>query len=73
MPKMDGIEATNIIRSPESNVIDHNIPIIAVTAHAMKGDKERFLAAGMNDYIAKPFRMEQLYSVITKYINRIGE
>ena len=73
MPKMDGIEATNIIRSPESNVMDHRIPIIAVTAHAMKGDKERFLAAGMNDYIAKPFRMEQLYTVITKHLNSIDE
>ena len=73
MPKMDGIEATNIIRSPESNVIDHHIPIIAVTAHAMKGDKERFLSAGMNDYVAKPFRMEQLYTVITKHLNRTNE
>jgi len=68
MPKMDGIEATGIIRNPKSKVINHQVPIIAMTAHAMKGDRERFIAAGMNDYIAKPFRMEQLYAVVTKYI-----
>ena len=54
MPMMDGLEATRQIRNPQSNVPNHKIPIIAMTASAMKGDRERCLEAGMNDYLAKP-------------------
>ena len=54
MPVMDGLAATRTIRDPESSVCRHDIPIIAMTAHAMKGDRDTCLKAGMNDYIAKP-------------------
>ena len=66
MPVMDGIEATKEIRklsSPKSS-----IPIIAVTANAMPGDKERFLDAGMDDYLAKPIDVMALFDLLRKYI-----
>ena len=55
MPGMDGIEATKKIRGGTIGGIDPSIPVIAITAHAMKGDREAFLEAGMDDYIGKPF------------------
>ena len=66
MPEMDGIKATNLIRNSSSNFIK-NIPIIAMTAHAMKGDRELCLNAGMDDYISKPFDVDELKHVINKY------
>jgi len=54
MPNMDGLEATRRIRDPQSRVLNSQIPIIALTAHAMKGDEENCVASGMNDYLAKP-------------------
>jgi len=54
MPVMDGLEASKSIRDPGSSAFNPNIPIIAMTAHAMKGDREKCLEAGMDDYIAKP-------------------
>jgi len=60
MPEMDGYTATKIIRDPESSVLDHNIPIIAMTASAMKGDREKCLDAGMNDYLPKPIKFKSL-------------
>lgn len=65
MPIMDGIEATREIRKT-----DENIPIIALTAHAMKGDKSKFLSEGMNDYISKPVKKTFLYEILDKYISR---
>jgi CheY-like chemotaxis protein len=63
MPAMDGLEATGIIREREKESGEH-IPIIAMTAHAMKGDRERCLAAGMDGYIAKPIRAKNLYETV---------
>jgi two-component system sensor histidine kinase/response regulator len=63
MPKMDGFEATGSIRKNEKKTGKH-IPIIAMTAHAMKGDRERCLKVGMDDYIAKPLKLEELLEVI---------
>jgi len=68
MPIMDGITATRAIRDPNSGALDPNLPIVAITAHALKGDRERFLEAGMNDYIAKPVNMEAFYSTISRVI-----
>ena len=68
MPIMDGIEATEqILEEEEENDIPH-VAIIAVTANALKGDKERFLGAGMDDYISKPINKDELIKVIEKVI-----
>jgi CheY-like chemotaxis protein len=63
MPEMDGFEATKVIRENEKGS-GIQVPIIALTAHAMQGDKERCLACGMNGYVSKPIVMEDLFSVI---------
>ncbi len=63
MPVMDGATATGIIRSME-DAGKANMPIIALTANALKGDNQRYLDAGMNDYIAKPYSPDKLYAVI---------
>lgn len=67
MPDMDGMEATRLIRESDARQNNKKIPIIAMTAHAMKGDKEKFLDAGMNDYISKPINVEEFMSIIKKY------
>lgn len=72
MPVMDGIEATILIRRPGSGVLQPTIPIVALTAHAMQGDREKCLAAGMNDYIAKPIVAEKLITVMQKWISGGG-
>ncbi len=66
MPEMDGFEATRIIRNPDSKCLNHNIPIIAITAHAMKGDREECLKSGMNDYISKPVQRNELFGAIDR-------
>ena len=63
MPEMDGFEATAAIRALEKPAGTH-IPIVAMTAHAMKGDRERCLASGMDDYVAKPLHITRLVEVI---------
>jgi len=70
MPVMDGYEATRIIRDSGSKVLNHNIPIIATTAHAMAGDAEKCLAAGMSDYIPKPIDPSTLSKVVEKWLKR---
>jgi CheY-like chemotaxis protein len=69
MPEMDGFEATCIIREKEAAAHKH-IPIIAMTAHAMKGDRKRCLAVGMDGYIAKPIRSSELLAEIERFIRR---
>ncbi|MFP5240613.1 MAG: ATP-binding protein, partial [Acidobacteriota bacterium] len=64
MPEMDGEEATRRIRSGQEPGIDPNVPIVALTAYALKGDKERFLMAGMNGYIAKPLEIAELDAIL---------
>lgn len=66
MPVMDGMSATSIIRDESSDVLDHEVPIIAMTAHAMKGDKEEFIRVGMNGYIAKPVDKDSLLLEIAR-------
>ena len=68
MPVMDGFEATAGIRSQEKATGAH-IPIIAMTAHAMKGDRERCLAAGMDGYIAKPIQPKELYETLERFLS----
>ena len=68
MPQMDGYAATKEIRSSRSKVLNHKVPIIAMTANAMKGDREKCLAVGMNDYIPKPIHPEKLLKVIEKWL-----
>jgi CheY-like chemotaxis protein/HPt (histidine-containing phosphotransfer) domain-containing protein len=60
MPEIDGIEATRIIRSVEAVSGGRHLPIVAMTAHAMKGDRERCLEAGMDDYVSKPIQLDEL-------------
>jgi signal transduction histidine kinase/ActR/RegA family two-component response regulator len=68
MPDMDGLEATRTIRDPGSGVIDPMVPVIAMTAYAMQGDRDKCLAAGMNDYIPKPVSPQQLAEVLEKWL-----
>lgn len=69
MPNMDGVTTTNRIRNSRSPSVDTEVPIIAMTAHNMVGDKERFLEAGMNDYISKPVDMAELETLLYRYLS----
>ncbi len=73
MPEMDGYEATRAIRSGSSGVLNPDIPIIAMTAHAMHGYKEMCLEVGMNDYVAKPVSRRSLAEAIAKWLPRGSE
>jgi len=68
MPEMDGYEATGEIRRPESKVLNHEVPVIAITANAMKGDREKCLNAGMDDYLSKPIYPKELSEILEKWI-----
>ena len=65
MPELGGVETCKIIRSKGNDVT-----IVALTANAMKGDRERFLAAGMNDYLSKPLMVEELIKVLSRQFSR---
>jgi len=72
MPLLDGLEATRMIRKQESGTGIHQ-PIVALTAHAVKGDQERCEAAGMDGYLAKPIRPEELDAVLQKFMSGLHE
>jgi len=70
MPGMDGVEATRRIRQADGKSFNPKTPIIAVTAHAMRGDRQRFLDAGMDDYLSKPYRAEDLEDALRRVTAR---
>jgi len=70
MPEMDGYEAAKRIRDPKSGVMNSEIPIIAVTAHAVLEDRERCLDAGMNDYVAKPVLLDELSAAMAGLLQK---
>ncbi|MEI6208279.1 MAG: response regulator [Desulfuromonadales bacterium] len=70
MPVMDGYEATRVIRDPDSKVLDHAIPIVAMTADAMLGAREKCLEAGMDDYTTKPVKLEELQKVVSRLLQK---
>lgn len=67
MPEMDGLEATKAIRKAEALMGTH-VPIVGLTAHAMGGDREKCIAAGMDDYLSKPASLEKIRSTLTKWL-----
>jgi PAS domain S-box-containing protein len=69
MPEMDGLEATRRIRDPQTGVRNPRIPIVAMTAHAMKGDRERCLEAGMDDYVSKPISPQDVAAAIARRLD----
>jgi CheY-like chemotaxis protein len=72
MPEMDGFEATIAIRAHEQSTGRH-LPIVAMTAHAMQGDRERCLAAGMDGYISKPIDPKEFFEVVETHFAPVAE
>jgi len=70
MDVLDGVEATRRIRDGSSGALDAQVPIIAMTAYAMTGDRESFLEAGMNDYVAKPVQVEELKRALARVVEK---
>ena len=70
MPEMDGLTATATIRDPRSGVLDPAVPIVAMTAHAMREDREQCLKAGMDDYVTKPISAESVIAVLDRRLPR---
>ncbi len=69
MPVMDGYEATKTVRNSESKVLNHQIPIIGLSANAFREDREKALAAGMNDYLVKPVNPDKLKNVLADWLS----
>ena len=69
MPEMDGYQATRAIRAGEAGKAHQDVTIIALTANAMQGDKERCLNAGMNDYVTKPLKFDTLSKKLTVWLS----
>ena len=68
MPLMDGVQVTREIRSNPEYKDYATLPIVALTAYALKGDRDRFLEAGMNEYLAKPVELNELEEVLRKVV-----
>jgi two-component system sensor histidine kinase EvgS len=68
MPVMDGVSATRELRGAAMNHPNRDVPVVALTAHAMSGDREQFLSAGMTDYLAKPVNMKDLADALQRAI-----
>lgn len=71
MPGVDGFEATTIIRDQNSNVLNHAVPIVAMTANAMAGDREKCIKAGMDDYLTKPVKKDDLEEMLAKWLKGV--
>ncbi|NCC26438.1 MAG: sensor histidine kinase, partial [Deltaproteobacteria bacterium] len=69
MPELNGVEATKSIRAPKPEGLGLDVPIVAMTAHAMQGDRERFLAVGMNDYISKPISPKEIGKALERWLS----
>ncbi len=68
MPEMDGYQATEAIRNSKELLEKRSVPIIAMTANAMTGDREKCLSSGMNDYISKPLEPQDLLNMVEKWL-----
>ncbi len=73
MPEMDGFDATRAIRNPQSRVLNQQVTIVAMTAHAMQGDREKCVQAGMDDYLTKPIERQALIAVLKKWLKSNGK
>jgi two-component system CheB/CheR fusion protein len=67
MPQIDGYEVTRIIRTKPWG---QNLPIVAITAHVLYGDRQKCLDAGMNDYISKPVKIQDIEKLLNKYVKK---
>lgn len=70
MPEMDGFETVTRIRAGQPGASGPDVPVVAVTAHAMKGDRDRCIASGMNDYISKPLQRSELAQVLDRWLSK---
>ncbi|KAB0665364.1 PAS domain S-box protein [Oryzomonas japonica] len=70
MPEMNGYDATAVIRDPASHVLNHATPVIALTANAMAGERDKCIEAGMNDYLSKPVLVQDLETVLNKWLEK---
>ena len=70
MPVMNGIEATRCIRKPDTGCLDPNVPIVALTAHAMWGDEQRCIHVGMDDYVSKPVDIDTMAAIVQSTLNK---
>jgi len=73
MPEMNGYEATRKIRDPDSAVLDHHVPIVALTANAFQEDRELCLEAGMDDFLTKPLSMKTLTETLRSWLPTLRE
>lgn len=73
MPNLDGLSASRQIRDFEASNLKKRCPIVAMTANTMKGDRERCISAGMDDFLAKPFKSQDLVGVINQWRKHDGE